>query len=634
MGNIMESYVTAAFFLYVPDTQELIDQVVSNPFNSRITPVLLRDFLDRPEQYLQQCSHVVVAAPMDMIKSVMALNMGYDFTIGLLPTQDQRNLSNCYELPKKTEDALAIALRKDAQVMDVILCNRHILIFKAAIGRLPLIDPPGDISPILAIIKAPLRFWRMRLLPFQFTIGSGKVIKTAASGCMIVQHHKRTLASQLISHDSSLTDGMISMVITAPTSIIDYFSFLYQTFRCRGQRQRIPSTIGYIKSSTITIETEEVFEVAIDGEKITQTPLHCETIPCAVRINVGEGLRESAEKRSNIHERIEVNNLPADKELAKAIKKRIPFFSYASEERFRDLFISLREDARIQPTYLVLMVLSTALAAIGLYQSSSAVVIGAMLLAPLMAPIVSLAMGILRQDKKLSKHSVLSITAGIIIALTAAALVSFLFPHKPITMEMQARLNPSLLDLGVAIVAGVAGAYTKSNKKILQSLAGVSIAVALVPPLAVAGIGLGMGDLPFFGQAFLLFSTNLIGITLAAIFTFRLLGYSPVVQGKLGTVFVLLLLIGISIPLYLSYNELVENTVLEKNWQQERFLVNDKYLIVQRADIVRQRNEKQLIVRVLVREPLTRKDLNQLREKIHSNFADRLAIRMQVIYIP
>ena len=631
----MTSHVQTALFLYVSDTEELINQVSQNSFGSQIMPVLLREFLNEPEQYLQQCNHVVIAAPLSKIKSVMALNMGHDFSIGILPTKGQKNLRTCYGLPGKIENSLEIALRNDAQVMDVILCNNNILVFNAVIGRLPLIDAPSEITPLLAILNIIQRFWHLRLLPFQFITDSGKVIKTAASGCMIVQHHERTLASRLISHDSSLTDGMISMVITAPISIMDYFSFLLQTFRCRGQRKRIPRTIGYIKSSTISIETTEPFEVEIDGEEsVTQTPLHCETIPRAVRINVGESLREPVTDSAKINERIETKNLPAGKELSKAGKKRLSFFSYASEERFRDLFISLRDDARPQPTYLVLMVLSTLLAAIGLYQSSTAVVIGAMLLAPLMAPIVALAMGLLRHDTKLSSSSIVTIVVGVLISLTAASLISFLFPHKPITMEMQARLHPSLLDLGVAIVAGVAGAYTKSNKKILQSLAGVSIAVALVPPLAVAGIGLGMGDFTFFSQAFLLFSTNLIGITLAATFTFRLLGYSPVVRDKRGVIFIMLLLIVITIPLYLSYNELVDTIVLEKSWQQERFLVNDKYLIVQRAEIGQQRNEKLLFVKVLVREPLTRKDLNQVRKKIQSNFSDTIRIRMQVIYIP
>ena len=88
-----------------------------------------------------------------------------------------------------------------------------------------------------------------------------------------------------------------------------------------------------------------------------------------------------------------------------------------------------------------------------------------------------------------------------VLALGAAAMTAFICPYDPITPEMQARLNPSLLDLAVAIIAGIAGAYTKSFKEILQSLAGVAIAVALVPPLAVAGIGLGRMDMFIFGSA-------------------------------------------------------------------------------------------------------------------------------------
>ncbi len=489
-------------------------------------------------------------------------------------------------------------------------------------------------NPGIAIVNSLKSFSGLRLLPFQFNTKNGKLIKTAASGCVIIKHHNRTLVSKLIADDSSLTDGMISLVITAPISIIDYLIFLYQTFRSQKKHRHIPTTVGYIKSPAITVTTDEPLAVTIDGEDSTHTPLHCETIPLAVRVNVGDESLEADKDKSKIREQVEIQNLPAGKELAKAVMKRIPFFSYASEERFRDLFISLREDASIQSSYLTLMLLSTLLATLGLYQSSSAVVIGAMLLAPLMAPIVALAMGLLRNDTRLSRQSLTTITVGIGIALTAAALMSLLFPGWPITMEMQARLNPSLLDLGVAIVAGVAGAYTKSNRKILQSLAGVSIAVALVPPLAVAGIGIGMGDYEFFFQAFLLFSTNLIGIILAATFTFRALGYSPAVRDKRSVFLVALLLFTISIPLSLSYADHVQTTLLEKNWRQERFLINDKYLIVQNAELVQQRKQDLLFVKILVRESLTRKDLTQLRKKIQSNFSDPLMIRVQFIYIP
>lgn len=126
---------------------------------------------------------------------------------------------------------------------------------------------------------------------------------------------------------------------------------------------------------------------------------------------------------------------------------------------------------------------------------------------------------------------------------------------------MEGRLSPTLLDLAVAIISGIAGAYSKSHKEIMQSLAGVAVAVALVPPLSVAGIGIGRGDIEFFLQAFLLFSTNLIGITLAAAITFRVLGYSPLVYAKRGMSIVILLSVIISVPLYISYYQIVEKMV-------------------------------------------------------------------------
>ncbi len=150
---------------------------------------------------------------------------------------------------------------------------------------------------------------------------------------------------------------------------------------------------------------------------------------------------------------------------------------------------------------MVLMVLSTILATVGLYMNSSSVIIGAMLLAPLMAPIISLAMGILRMDKGLFGRSLIKIFMGITLALATAAFATMPLNYQPLTNEMLARLNPTVLDLAVAIIAGVAGAYTKSYKEILQSLAGVAIAVALVPPLATAGIGLGRFAMVFFSQA-------------------------------------------------------------------------------------------------------------------------------------
>lgn len=629
----MTNYVSSALFVYTQDTESLCEQLKSNRFGTDITFVTFDTLLRNPEKWLQNAEHVVVSSPLNIIKKIVSLALDYQFSLGLIPISEQKDLIKSLGLPKNKDEAIELALRKEAQWTDLVLCNGEILLFKATVGRIPLLDTPADISQLGALAKATKNFKGLRLLQFEFKISGKQTFKTAASGCMIVQHYLGSLASRLISGDSSATDGMVSLIIVSPFSHLAYLNFLFQLYKSSIGTQRLPKVIGYIKSRQIDINPESPLDVVIDGEVATQTPLHCETLPKAIRINVGPWLKEENEKNLSFREKVKIDNLPKGKELNKAKEKKIPFFSYASEERFRDLFMALREDADINGIYLVLMLLSTLLATVGLYLNSSAVIIGAMLLAPLMAPIVSLAMGLLRNDHRLLTNSVYKIMIGVFLALLASSLVSLSFTYKPITDEMQGRLNPSLLDLAVAIISGVAAAYSKSFKEIIQSLAGVAIAVALVPPLAVAGIGIGRGDFYFFLQAFLLFSTNLVGIVLAAAFTFRILGFSPAVHNKrhLGVVIVALILI--SVPLYFSYERIAEKVTFEQRLQKERFLVNGKYIIVQKADISRQGNRSIIIMKILARETLSRNDLNQLQKKFQHYFDTDLVIRTEIIYI-
>jgi len=140
--------------------------------------------------------------------------------------------------------------------------------------------------------------------------------------------------------------------------------------------------------------------------------------------------------------------------------------------------------------------------------------------------------------------------------LGTAMVISWLLPLTQHTSEMNGRLSPTLLDLFVAIVSGMAAAYAKSNERIVGSLAGVAIAVALVPPIAVAGIGLGWGEWSMFGSAFLLFVTNLVGIVLSASLTFLVLGFSPVSVAKKGLSYALVLVAIVAVPLSISFKKM------------------------------------------------------------------------------
>lgn len=629
----MAVYVKKALFIYTEEGSEFVEQIQKNPFNASVAAISFAEFTEKPETHLKGFSHVVISGTLDAIKEVFRLAVKHQFSVGILPLVSQKNLIHCYDLPKKTEDAIELALQNEPQKTDLIYCNDEIMLFKATIGRTPLLDSPVNAGLFAILYQALKKLRGLRLLGFNFTTSSNRKIQTAASGCMLVQHHEGTLASKLISHDSSLTDGMISLVVTAPFSIIDYLKLLSFVFTRGFRGNRIEGSTGLIKSSELKIESEIELDVFIDDERSTFTPLSCHVMPAAVKINMGSKISLDTALSSPAKERINIDNLPSGKEIAKATNGVLPFFSYASEERFKDLFTALNDDANINSIYVVLMLLSTVLATIGLYLDSSSVIIGAMLLAPLMAPIVSLAMGLLRQNTYLLKNSIIKIVIGVVLALLAASFTSVILPYDPVTGEMQARLNPSLLDLGVAIVAGIAGAYTKSYKEILQSLAGVAIAVALVPPLAVAGIGLGRWDFDFFFQAFLLFSTNLIGIIIAASITFRVLGYAAAVRDKKGFIFVVIILILIMIPLYLSYEQIIDKYNFENAWENERFLVNDKYLIIKNANLFHLNEKKVLQIDILAREKLDRDDLSLLKCKIERNVSEKLIIRANIIYI-
>jgi hypothetical protein len=152
--------------------------------------------------------------------------------------------------------------------------------------------------------------------------------------------------------------------------------------------------------------------------------------------------------------------------------------------------------------------------------------------------------------------------------------------------------------------------------------------------LTVAGTGIGWGDFHFFSQAFLLFSTNLVGIIIAAALTFRILGFSPAIRSKRSMGIVLCLLALISVPLGVSYSRIVEDRLMEQRWQKERFLVNGKYIIVEQADL-RSVGDKQVVVmEVVVRDLLTRMDLNEFKKKIRIYFPGKLVIRVKTVYLP
>ena len=625
------AYVQNALFLYSTENAALLDELRQFSPEISITSEKIEEFLSADYVVDPEIRHLVVCAPIGLIKAVMEAALKLDISLGILPLKEQKQLYHYLGLSADIENKIALALQTNQQAMDVIRCNDQIVLFNASVGRTPVETSAQKVGRLNLIRQFIFDLRRIRLVGFKFIMPDKKPIDTAASGCIIVTNCTDRFATRLIASDENALDGMISILVAAPASVMGYLGFLYRVTIGHISIQKLPDTLGYIKTRLLTIETSKSLPIEIDGQASGETPAICKVQPQALKINRMPNV--AAESRIDTPERIDLRNLPMGSEKIKAMNKKIPFFPYATEERFKELFVMLRQDALSDKSYVVLMILSTLLATVGLFLNSSSVIIGAMLLAPLMAPIVSFSMGILRSDNGLYVQSAKTIALGVLIALAASALFSSLLPRLLVSEEMSARLNPSLLDLAVAIFAGIAAAYTKSNIKMLSGLAGVAIAVALVPPLSVAGIGLGRQDFPFFGFAFLLFSTNLVGIIISAAITFRVLGYSAAIKAKRSFLYVMLSLALISIPLYLSFQNIVDNVWAESAWKKERFLVNGKYLIVKQTQGYQQAGTQVIDMQIYARDNLSRQDLDVLKAKIRKRMNQKLLVRANITYI-
>jgi uncharacterized hydrophobic protein (TIGR00271 family) len=174
-----------------------------------------------------------------------------------------------------------------------------------------------------------------------------------------------------------------------------------------------------------------------------------------------------------------------------------------------------------------MIVAATALAALGLRLDSAVVVIGAMLVAPLMSPIIAMALGISTGDGKLMHRSAVTAGKGVVVAVIVGLAVGLSTPLDGPTHEMLARAYPSLPDLIVALASGAAGAYALSRKSVSSSLPGVAIAVSLVPPLATTGIALSINEVDIAFGSFLLFSVNFVAVAIAGAVVFVWMGFKP-----------------------------------------------------------------------------------------------------------
>ena len=174
--------------------------------------------------------------------------------------------------------------------------------------------------------------------------------------------------------------------------------------------------------------------------------------------------------------------------------------------------------------------LATGIATLGLVLGSTGVVIGAMLISPLMGPLVELGMGLAIGSPILATRAFTRTSGSVAVVLGSAAVMTLLMPYQEVTGEIAARTAPTVLDLLVAVFCALAAVFTtvRSSSDTTAAAAGTAIGIALVPPLCVGGFGLGTGLFRVAGGALLLFTANLSAILLVAVGCFLLLRFDKV----------------------------------------------------------------------------------------------------------
>lgn len=236
---------------------------------------------------------------------------------------------------------------------------------------------------------------------------------------------------------------------------------------------------------------------------------------------------------------------------------------FASIEERARVRASAIEDARADTNYLVFVIASCAIATFGLLENSAAVIIGAMIIAPLMLPIESLAFSVMDGMPRLFWRSLGTLALGILIAILLSAGIETIVRLASFGSEIIGRTRPTLLDLGVAMAAGAIGGFAKIKPGISNTIAGTAIAVAVMPPLCVVGLSLARYDVTSALGAFLLFVTNLLGIALACMLVFLVAGYADFARARPALFTMIGLTLLIAVPLGVSLRELLRESAVE-----------------------------------------------------------------------
>ncbi len=284
----------------------------------------------------------------------------------------------------------------------------------------------------------------------------------------------------------------------------------------------------------------------------------------------------------------------------------------------------IRKGVEFKGTNIWILIFAILTASIGLNMDAAAVIIGAMLISPLMGPIMGFGMGVGIMDFDLIKKSAKNLGLMVSVSVITSAIYFFISPYNEAQSELLARTTPTIWDVLIALCGGLAGIVAGSRKEKSNAVPGVAIATALMPPLCTAGFGLATGNLSYFFGAFYLFLINSVFISLSTMIIVRFLRYprkqfiDPARETRVKR-YIGVFVVIITLPsLYIAYN-LVRNSIFER---EARFFVTENF-VFDHAQVISKQfyadGENPRIEIALIGEPISEDLLASLRKKMQQN---------------
>jgi uncharacterized hydrophobic protein (TIGR00271 family) len=330
---------------------------------------------------------------------------------------------------------------------------------------------------------------------------------------------------------------------------------------------------------------------------------------------------------------MEIREIPAEK--IKEIKKCIGPFC-VNEERQNKVYGEIKENAKGDFDFFVLTIFSAIIITLGLIIDSSAVVIGGMLLAPLVWPVLALSLAIIKGRSGLLQKSVSTLIKSSVVILLISFILGFVSPDYALKgSEFVSRTSPTIFELFIALAAGFVGAFVITYPKIGAAIAGVVVAAALVPPIAVMGLSISHGNLEMAGGAFILYLSNLIAVTFSASILFLVSKFKgPSTETgqdkrKSNIRWTLIFLVVMAIPLFLITSEAIK----EKNQQNAiRQIISAKFPMATITSVDIEDKEEVVIIDITIQhsDVLTDSQVenlaNILSQKMNKSVVPRITI--------